>query len=113
MLFIQDGEFAHSNQSLLFENLQLVLQAKEKMAIIGKNGVGKTTLLQIIAGHLLLSSGILQLKTAAYYVPQIAGQYNHMTVAAALRIESKWKALSEIYYRCPGTCRRFGFPVRF
>lgn len=96
MLFIQDGEFAHSNQSLLFENLQLVLQAKEKMAIIGKNGVGKTTLLQIIAGHLLLSSGILQLKTAAYYVPQIAGQYNHMTVAAALRIESKWKALSAI-----------------
>lgn len=31
-----------------------------------------------------------------YYIPQIFGQYNHLTIAQALKIEQKFNALKEI-----------------
>ncbi|MEI2745658.1 MAG: hypothetical protein V9G22_09535 [Ottowia sp.] len=36
------------------------------------------------------------MKTQPYYVPQIFGQFNHLTIAQALRIEDKLNALKEI-----------------
>ena len=41
---------AKIGERTLFENLNLSIGHKEKIAIIGANGVGKTTLLEIIAG---------------------------------------------------------------
>ncbi|MGE5823461.1 MAG: ABC-F family ATPase [Bacteroidota bacterium] len=41
----------------LFENLDLSIEAGEKVAIIGPNGVGKTTLLRCIAGNLAADAG--------------------------------------------------------
>lgn len=38
------------NNNYLFKNINLNLGHKEKMAIIGQNGVGKSTLIKIIAG---------------------------------------------------------------
>lgn len=38
------------NNNYLFKNINLDLGHKEKMAIIGQNGVGKSTLIKIIAG---------------------------------------------------------------
>ncbi len=35
----------------LFRELRIKLESKEKVAIIGRNGVGKTTLFNILAGH--------------------------------------------------------------
>ena len=37
----------------LFENLSLMIEAGEKIAIIGPNGIGKTTLLRCLAGEAL------------------------------------------------------------
>ncbi|WP_290796615.1 ABC-F family ATP-binding cassette domain-containing protein [Flavihumibacter sp. UBA7668] len=96
MLHLQNLSYSHSNKTVLFQNLQLHLHAKEKMAIIGNNGVGKSTLLKIIAGEFFVSAG--QLKTSAdpYYIPQIFGQFNDWTIAKAMRVETKWKALKSI-----------------
>jgi ATPase subunit of ABC transporter with duplicated ATPase domains len=45
---------------ILFGKLDLSIEAGEKVAIIGPNGVGKTTLLRCLAGDLQPDSGILK-----------------------------------------------------
>ena len=44
-----------------FEKISFSLHDNDKIALIGKNGVGKSTLLKIIAGNLALDSGELWL----------------------------------------------------
>ena len=43
----------------LFENIQFEVRNNEKIAVIGTNGCGKTTLMKIIAGEEELSSGTI------------------------------------------------------
>jgi ATPase subunit of ABC transporter with duplicated ATPase domains len=56
----------------LFGRLDLAIEAGEKVAIIGPNGVGKTTLLRCLAGDLAADSGTLKWaeKARAGYWPQ-------------------------------------------
>ena len=96
MLIVQNISYIHPNKDLLFDNINLAVNNHDKIALIGNNGSGKSTLLKIIASELQLSGGQLSVDTKPYYVPQIFGQYNHLTVAQALRIENKVNALKEI-----------------
>ena len=36
---------------LIFDRLSLQLESRERVALLGRNGVGKTTLMKVIAGH--------------------------------------------------------------
>lgn len=72
------------------------MNTHDKIALIGNNGSGKSTLLKLVAGELQLSSGRLTVAAKPYYVPQIFGQYNHLTIAQASRVEDKLNALKEI-----------------
>lgn len=45
----------------LFKDLDLMVQAEERIAIIGPNGIGKTTLLRCLAGDLALDGGKVKL----------------------------------------------------
>jgi len=56
----------------LFGKLDLAIEAGEKIAIIGPNGVGKTTLLRCLAGNLAADSGTVKWaeKARAGYWPQ-------------------------------------------
>lgn len=47
-------------QSLLFKNLNLLLEVGEKMAVIGANGIGKTTFLKTLVGELPPKSGTVK-----------------------------------------------------
>lgn len=96
MLTIQNLSYTHLNKDLLFSNINLTVNNHEKIALIGNNGVGKSTLLKIIAKELQPSDGLLKVETQPYYIPQIFGQYNHLTIAQALQIDKKLKALKEI-----------------
>ncbi|MEN5388012.1 ABC transporter ATP-binding protein [Aliarcobacter skirrowii] len=49
------------DEKILFENVSFDLGHKEKVAIIGKNGVGKSTLLKIIAGLKNQNSGTIDI----------------------------------------------------
>jgi ATPase subunit of ABC transporter with duplicated ATPase domains len=96
MLTLQNISYTHPNKDLLFSDINLTVNNHEKTALIGNNGVGKSTLLKIIAGELQLSSGQISVEAQPYYVPQIFGQFNHLTIAQALQIEDKLNALKEI-----------------
>lgn len=96
MLTLQNISYTHPNKDLLFSDINLTVNNYEKTALIGNNGVGKSTLLKIIAGELQPTNGQICVETEPYYVPQIFGQFNHLTIAQALRIEDKLNALTEI-----------------
>ncbi len=96
MLILQNLSYIHPNKEVLFSNINLTINRNDKVALIGNNGVGKSTLLKVIAKELEPAGGQLQAEAAPYYVPQLFGQYNHLTLAQALRIEGKLKALKEI-----------------
>ena len=96
MLTLQNISYTHQNKDLLFSNINLTVNNHEKTALIGNNGVGKSTLLKIIAGELQPTYGQIIVETEPYYVPQIFGQFNHLNIAQALLIEDKLNALKEI-----------------
>ncbi len=96
MLILQNITYTHSNKSLLFSNINLIVGKGDKVALVGNNGVGKSTLLKLISGELNSFSGQLRTDSFPYYVPQILGQYDHLTIAQALRVEDKLTALKEI-----------------
>ncbi|UUW11350.1 ATP-binding cassette domain-containing protein [Flavobacterium plurextorum] len=96
MVILQNISYLHSNKDLLFEKITFTVNPREKIALIGSNGVGKSTLLKIIAGELQPADGILKTDSKPYYLPQIFGQFNHLTIAQALQVEDKLSALQEI-----------------
>jgi len=96
MLTLQRIAYAHPNKDLLFEDLHLTINRQEKMALIGNNGTGKSTLLKIMAGRLTPTSGYVKADVTPYYIPQLFGQFNEHTIAQALGIEQKLQALKAI-----------------
>lgn len=96
MLFLQDVTYAHPDRDVLFVDISLAINKLDKIALIGNNGTGKSTLLKILAGHLQPTAGIVRAVTKPYYVPQHFGQFNDRTVAEALGIRDKLLALQEI-----------------
>lgn len=96
MLILQNLQYLHSSKDLLFANINLSLNKREKIALIGNNGSGKSTLLKIIAGELNPSMGQVICERPPFYLPQIFRQYDHLTVAAVLGVAGKLSALYRI-----------------
>jgi ATPase subunit of ABC transporter with duplicated ATPase domains len=86
----------HTSGRVLFNDVNFSLQKAEKAAIVGNNGVGKSTLLRIIAGQVKDYHGTLQVNGSLHYVPQHYGHFNHLTVAAALGIAPLLEALQAV-----------------
>ncbi|MFT3750249.1 MAG: ABC-F family ATP-binding cassette domain-containing protein [Agriterribacter sp.] len=96
MLILQGISYIHPNKDLLFNDINFTVNKQEKVALIGNNGTGKSTLLKIITTGLQPSGGHINIETEPYFIPQIFGQYNHLSVAQVLRVEDKLNALKEI-----------------
>ena len=56
-----DGVSAGYGETVVLENIRLSLGASETLSIIGRNGVGKSTLLATIMGHTTLHGGRVKL----------------------------------------------------
>ena len=56
---IENLSFAYPDNEPLFKNLSLNINGGEKIAIIGENGVGKTTLLKLLQGELAPTAGTI------------------------------------------------------
>jgi len=96
MLILQNLSYIHPHKDVLFSNIRLTVNAFDKIALTGHNGSGKSTLLKIISKELQASGGQISMDSEPYVVPQIFGQFNHLTIAQALQIDDKWNALKAI-----------------
>lgn len=96
MITLQDISYDHPDKTLLFENIHMRVPPNGRTGLVGHNGVGKSTLLRLITGELQPSAGVLRVQAEPYYVPQILGGYNHLSIAQALGIDQKLQALREI-----------------
>ncbi len=96
MLILQDVIYRHPNRDVLFSGLDMTVASTEKIALVGNNGAGKSTLLRLIAGEIRPASGSIRIDTVPYYVPQLFGQLDHLSIAQALKIDRKIDALHQI-----------------
>lgn len=95
-IVVKQISYIHPNREYLFNDINFSIAKGEKVALIGANGTGKSTLLAIIAGQIQAYSGDISSRDKPFYVPQHFGQYNDLTVAQSLGIDRKLKALEAI-----------------
>jgi len=123
-----DGVGAAYGLSQVLTGIGLTVEAGEAVALLGRNGVGKTTLLRTIVGLHPANAGSLHFddldlgRLPAYrraragigYVPQGRGIFPHLTVEENLRLgetalagghEQRGVTLAEIYVLFPTLAR--------
>lgn len=93
---IQQISYIHPDKEILFSDLNFSISKGQRLGLVGNNGCGKSTLMQIIAGQLSPSNGTVVRPDDIYYIPQHFGQYDSLTIAQALRIDRKQQALHAI-----------------
>jgi urea transport system ATP-binding protein len=95
-----NGVSAAYGKSRVLEAIRLSVSSGESVTILGRNGVGKTTLLRAIVGHHPISEGAIRFlgedvtRKPAYlrarkgigYVPQGRGIFPHLSVDENLRL---------------------------
>ena len=69
MLILQNLTYIHPGKDLLFDNINFTVSDHSKVALVGNNGTGKSTLLKLIAGKLQPSGGSLKADVIPYYIP--------------------------------------------
>ena len=81
MISIQGLKVEFGSQ-VLFENISFVVNKRDKIALVGKNGAGKTTMLRIINGEQLPTSGTVSRQTdlTIGYLPQQMVLKDELTV---------------------------------
>jgi ATPase components of ABC transporters with duplicated ATPase domains len=70
------------NATPLFEDVSYVINKKDRIALVGKNGAGKSTMLKILAGLQLPTSGTVSIprETTIGYLPQVMKLADNRTV---------------------------------
>ena len=66
----------------LFEDVSFVINKKDRIALVGKNGTGKSTLLKILAGQLRPTAGTVSVPRGLLigYLPQVMALSDELTV---------------------------------
>ena len=72
-IVVSDLAYAHPGGDLLFESVSFKLPPSRHAGLVGANGVGKTTLLRVIAGTLEPAAGSASVGDRALYMAQDVG----------------------------------------
>ncbi len=94
-IIVGDLSYRYPNRHLLFDHLNFSVENRGKVAVVGNNGIGKSTLLKLLAGRLQPSEGSVALSSEPYYIPQHTGLLGK-SVAEVLGIDRKLAALHAI-----------------
>ena len=94
-IVVSNLSYNHPDKQPLFRNISISVPDGGKVSIVGCNGVGKSTLLKLLAGELLPLQGSIKCTEKPYYVPQLLGQM-HISIAEALQVKVKLDALAAI-----------------
>lgn len=94
-IIIRQLSYALPNGQVLFNHLNLTL-AHHRVGLVGRNGIGKSTLIKLIAGEISLQAGIIQSADKIAYLPQNPSISSHTTIAAIFHIDDKITALQHI-----------------
>ncbi len=73
-IVVQDLEVIRPDGAMLFSGVSFHVGDKEHAALIGVNGVGKSTLLRVLAGELRQSQGSIQIDGRLQFMPQQIGR---------------------------------------
>lgn len=96
MILLQNISYGFPGGNLLFNTINLTVQSHTISALAGSNGIGKSTLLKIIAREIQPLEGSVTVKGDVYCVPQMFGNFDHLSVAECLKIDKKLNALQKI-----------------
>src|SRR5215470_1154803 len=69
-IVVQDLEYVHPGGGLLFSGVSFRVGDKEHAALVGVNGVGKSTLLRLLTRDLQPSQGVIQIDGRLQFMPQ-------------------------------------------
>jgi ATPase subunit of ABC transporter with duplicated ATPase domains len=87
--------YSHTSDKPLFDSLSVSFYT-EKTGLVGRNGVGKSTLLNLIIGNILPDSGSIELAGLVVYCPQETTIPEDSLVSDALGVTEKLVALDRI-----------------
>ncbi|MDQ1097144.1 MULTISPECIES: ATP-binding cassette domain-containing protein [Chryseobacterium] len=91
MFFLHNISFGFPAGNLLFDSINLTIPSSSKSALVGNNGMGKSTLLKMMSGELAPLEGSVHVQGVLFHVPQMFGNFDHLTVAECLKIDHKLK----------------------
>ncbi len=94
-IIVSDLSYHYPNQHPLFSHLSFSVEKQDKVSIVGNNGIGKSTLLKLMAGDLTPAEGSVFSTYRPYYIPQHTG-FLDKTVADVLHVGEKLAALHSI-----------------
>lgn len=95
LLEIHNISFSYPGKDTLFSGVDFSLGA-EKVALVGDNGCGKTTLLQIISGALTPSSGSILVRRDLFYLKQSHLIDRSQTISSYLGVHELLEAQNRI-----------------
>ncbi len=95
-LVVNNLSYYHSNGEKLFSSVSFSIPKGSKVALVGINGCGKSTLFKILAGIKEPAEGTFFLSPKHFYLPQQFNENAEKTVAEVLGVDKKLKALHGI-----------------
>lgn len=104
LLDVKELSFGYTPDKILFENISFTLQKGECLGIIGKNGKGKSTLLNTLAGELKQLSGTIEshpsMKFAHFGQTNIARLHPNNSVTDEIYLGNPKMAASSVRSIC-------------
>ena len=89
LLEVKDVSFGYSSKNILFKDINFALSKGETLGIIGKNGKGKSTLLNVIANELTTLTGSID-----YHPSTVFGHFGQTNIS---HLNKNSTIMDEIY----------------
>ncbi|WP_392482529.1 ribosomal protection-like ABC-F family protein [Nostoc sp. C110] len=100
ILLAENLAYELSLDRTLFQKIQVSIEVGDRIALVGHNGVGKSTLLKILAGQISPSTGSVWRNGVVYYLPQISTIRQKITAETVLdfliSVSDEWWKIEEI-----------------